>query len=417
MSLLLDALKKSGENKPHSLNELELEEIQPAPRKPVSQAPSEATSGSGNSQNNTPSSSPTPPVAPSKTSSSRAAGENLFSAKKAPPKRRMKLGIVPISLIFGGIFGSVYGFYVYVQITPANQRFWYSNTPQPQQIAAPVAPPVAPPRPVVVATAPALVPLTQPVPTVAPVVPTAPAAAAEKPVVAAAPHANSVSQANSAPTKKSTPRATSSTRENQNTPGLHIQHQPEPDSIDLILSNAYQAYQRGDLESAGNYYRNALTKDQKNRDALLGLAAIAQQQGQDANAARYYRHVLELDPRDPVAQAALTSFGSGDPALKESHLKQLIAQQPDSAALNLALGNQYADQSRWSEAQQAYFNALAIEPSNALFAFNVAISLDHMGQRSVAAQYYRQALQFDTTGNSGFDRDQAQKRLTQLTGH
>ena len=414
MSLLLDALKKSGENKPHSLNELELEEIQPAPRKPIAQAQSEPTSGSGISQNSLSPSGSLPPAPPSKTSSGRAAGENLFSAKKAPAKKRMKLGIVPIALITGGILGSGYGFYVYVEITPPNQRFWYSNPPHPQQVAAPVAPPVAPPRPAVVATAPALVPVT---------VATPPVAVADKPTVASEPQANSAlqtnssSQTNSAPAKKTTAHAPKTLRETPNTPGLNIQHQPEADSIDLILTSAYQAYQRGDFEAAGKHYRDALSKDQKNRDALLGLAAIAQQQGQDSNAVRYYRHVLELDPRDPVAQAALASFGSGDPSLKESHLKQLIAQQPDSAALNFALGNQYADQSRWAEAQQAYFNALAIEPSNALFAFNVAISLDHMGQRSLAAQYYRQALQFDTTGNSGFNRDQAQKRLTQLAAH
>ena len=171
------------------------------------------------------------------------------------------------------------------------------------------------------------------------------------------------------------------------------------------------------MDTAVKNYRNALNKDPKNRDALLGLAAIAQEQGQDEISVQYYRRVLALDPRDPVAQGAMASFGSTDPSLKESHLKQLISQQPDSSALNFALGNQYADQARWAEAQQAYFNALAIEPNNALFAFNVAISLDHIGQRNAAVQYYRQALQFDTSGKSGFSRDKAQQRINQLTNH
>jgi Flp pilus assembly protein TadD len=223
--------------------------------------------------------------------------------------------------------------------------------------------------------------------------------------------------ANELVAKKTTSHTHSAQAAKANTSTLNIQHQPEADAIDPILAAAYQAYQSGDYEAAGKRYHDALGKDQKNRDALLGSAAVAQQQGQDENAVRYYRRVLALDPRDPVAQAALASFGSGDPALKESHLKQLISQQPDSATLNFALGNQYADQSRWAEAQQAYFNALAIEPTNALFSFDVAISLDHIGQRNAAAQYYRQALQFDTSGNSGFSRDQAQQRLNQLTSH
>jgi len=397
MSLLLDALKKSGEAKPHSPIELELEDIQPVPaRKPSAQTSTEPTPSSTTNQNNPPPSSAQPP---SKTNSGRAAGENLFAAKKVPAKKRMRLGIIPIAIITGGILGSGYGFYVYVEITPPNQRFWHSNTPQPQQIAAPVAPPIAPPRPVVVATAPALVPLTPPVPEVAPPLTVAPTA-------------------NETVAKKTTPHAHSTQAAKANTSKtLNIQHQPEADAIDPILASAYQAYQSADYETAGKRYHDALGKDQKNRDALLGLAAVAQQQGQDETAVHYYRRVLVLDPRDPAAQAALASFGSGDPALKESHLKQLLMQQPDSAALNFALGNQYADQSRWAEAQQAYFNALAIEPGNALFAFNVAISLDHIGQRNIAAQYYRQALQFDTSGNSGFARDQAQRRLNQLSSH
>lgn len=415
MSLLLDALKKSGDTKTSSLSELELEDIQVPPLRKSSVDTETTTTADART---TPVSAP---PASQKTSSGRAAGENLFAAKKKLPKKSIKLGIVPISLILGGIFGSVYGFYVYLEITPPNQRFWYSPPPQPQHLAAPVAtpgaPPVAapvnppvvapkaPPTPVVVATAPTLVPLSQPSPAVTPAV-----AEAAKPLPKETPRAVKPQ------TKKFTePRPVKAPIENN--AALNIQHQPQPDSIDLTLTAAYQAYKNGDLETASQRYRDALSKDPKNRDALLGLAAITQQQGQDENAALYYRRVLTLDPRDPVALAALTSFGPGDPSSKESRLNQLVTQQPESAALHFALGNQYADQSRWAEAQQAYFNALALEPGNALFAFSVAISLDHIGQRNAAAQYYRKALQFDTSGNSGFNREQTQQRLNQLTSH
>lgn len=403
MSLLLDALKKSGETKTSSSTGLELEDIQPAPsRKPSDQAESALSPATSNASSSLPPSSP-------KANPSRAAGENLFAAKKKPSKKRIQLGIVPIALIAGGIFGAVYGSYVYLEITPPNQRFWYSNPPQPQRIAAPVAPRLMPPTPVVAATAPALVPLSQPATVTTPPVATPTVAEAEKPAV-------KTPRANKPQTKRSAePRAAKSSKENKGT--LNIQHQPEPDSIDLTLTSAYQAYQNGDFETASQHYREALAKEPKNRDALLGLAAIAQQQGQDDNAVLYYRRVLALDPRDPVAQAAMTSFGPGDPASKETRLNQLVTQQPESAALQFALGNQYADQSRWAEAQQSYFNALALEPSNALFAFSVAISLDHIGQRSAAAQYYQKALQLDKTGNSGFNHDQAQQRLNKLTSH
>ena len=147
------------------------------------------------------------------------------------------------------------------------------------------------------------------------------------------------------------------------------------------------------------------------------MAAIAQQQGQDATAIQYYKQVLILDPRDPVAQAGLSAFSTADAADKESRLKVSLAQSPQSSALNFALGNLYSEQSRWGDAQQAYFNALRIEPSNALFAFNLATSLDHLGQGKLAAQHYRMALQLDATGNAGFDRVQTEQRLKQLQGN
>jgi len=144
------------------------------------------------------------------------------------------------------------------------------------------------------------------------------------------------------------------------------------------------------------------------------MAAIAQQQGQDDAAMQYYRQVLLLDPRDPAAHAGMSAFSTSEPAARESRLKLSLAQTPQSAALHFALGNLYTEQSRWGDAQQAYFNAFRLEPANAQFAFNLATSLDHLGQAKLAAQYYRLALQIDTSGNAGFDRVQTQQRLNQL---
>ena len=157
-----------------------------------------------------------------------------------------------------------------------------------------------------------------------------------------------------------------------------------------------------------------LGNDAHNRDALLGLAAIAQQQGQDDAAQHYYHQLLVLNPRDPVALTALMAY-SPDEGNTESRLKSLLDDQPRSSALHFALGNYYAGISNWGEAQQSYFNAHTLEPANAQFIFNLAVSLDHLGQRKLAAQYYQQALQLDTADNSGFDHAQAQLRLNELT--
>ncbi|HEY6094202.1 MAG TPA: tetratricopeptide repeat protein [Gallionellaceae bacterium] len=365
MSLLLDALKKSGtahpqegegQAAPGGKPELSLEAHPDKPRAAAS-APA-----SGN------------------VSTSRSAGENLFAAKKAPAASRFNysLGLVPTALIIGSVLGIAGAIYVWYEIQP------------PKQGARHVPPPVP-----VTASTPAPRPLIQPVPA----------------TVEAAPQ---VVAQNSQSSKTSHARPVRKARPPQRDGNIQIEHQPEVATVNPTLAAAYQAYQQGDYASAWQRYREVLSRDPNNRDALLGLAAIAQQQGQDDTSKFYYRQVLALDPRDPVANAGMASFASGDTASKESRLKQLLTQNPQSPALHFALGNLYAGQSRWSDAQQAYFNAYSLESTNASFAFNLATSLDHLGQNKLAAQYYQQALQLDPSGNAGFDRAATEQRLNKL---
>ncbi len=359
MSLLLDALKKSGDNQQKG-GGLTLEDAPP----------------------------PRTDSAPSASASSRAAGETLFAAKKKKKSSfQWKLGLVPTTLLIALVFGSGYGYYVWLQIQPPKPvvRTAQHTTPPPAPVAAPVA-------------APALVPFIPPQEKVV----TAPV---EQPPVTAR-----VEEAAPPPTRPKVSRSRSRSAE----AGIPIQRKVEGDAVTPLLLGAYQAYQRGDYVTAEQGYRQVLAKDAHNRDALLGLAAIAQQQGQDETAQLYYRQLLALDPRDPAAQTAMMAYSPNE-GNTESRLKMLLAEQPRSAALHFALGNFYAGQSGWGDAQQHYFNAVTLEPANAQFAFNLAVSLDHLGQRKLAAQYYQQALQLDVSGHSGFDHAQAQQRLNDLT--
>jgi Flp pilus assembly protein TadD len=207
----------------------------------------------------------------------------------------------------------------------------------------------------------------------------------------------------------------------ENIPPIRIEHSHESNTVNPILLTAWQAYRSGDFDTASQLYSEVLRKDAQNhnapnRDALLGMAAIAQQRLQDAIAAQYYNQLLTLDPLDPDAHAGMSSLLDATPGT-ESRLKLLLAQSPEAAALHFALGNFYAQQSRWGDAQQAYFSACALESDNAQFAFNLAVSLDHLGQGKLAAQHYRRALQLDRAGDTNFDRAQTQLRLDELTSH
>ncbi|MES1983278.1 MAG: tetratricopeptide repeat protein [Pseudomonadota bacterium] len=206
-------------------------------------------------------------------------------------------------------------------------------------------------------------------------------------------------------------------------PPIRIEKNPTIEPIDPILLAAYQAYRAGNYVAAGELYTSVLNKagGGPSRDALLGMAAVEQQQSNDVLALRYYGQVLTLDPQDPIAHAGLYALlDNSDLEGSEHRLKALLSRHPEAAPLYFTLGNLYARQSRWSEAQQVYFSASALEPDNAEFAFNLAVSLDHLGQRPLSAQYYRRALQLDRADrlsvNTGFDKASIDQRLHQLSG-
>ncbi|MCF8150454.1 MAG: tetratricopeptide repeat protein [Burkholderiaceae bacterium] len=188
-----------------------------------------------------------------------------------------------------------------------------------------------------------------------------------------------------------------------------------PLKTDPALMRGFDAFNRGDLTMAQLEYERAQKSDPRNTDALHGLAAIAVRQGHADRADQLYQQITELNPQDTVANAALiNSRGQIDPNAAESRLKSLSASQPDLAAPHFSLGNLYARHGRWNDAQQSYFRAYSAEPDNPDILYNLAISLEHLRQNKLAAQYYSQALAAANSRPAGFDRAQATARLRTL---
>jgi tetratricopeptide (TPR) repeat protein len=179
---------------------------------------------------------------------------------------------------------------------------------------------------------------------------------------------------------------------------------------------AWQAYNRGDLKVALANYRDVLTEEPTNRDALLGMAALEVRANRLEEAEIYYRRLLQVNPRDPYAQTGLLALRGqlADPVQTESRVKTLLSTDPEAQVLNFTLGNQYAQQGRWSEAQQAYFKAYAAEPENPDFAYNLAVSLDQVRQPKVALEYYRRAIALALQRSSSFDQTLARNRVQEL---
>jgi tetratricopeptide (TPR) repeat protein len=188
-----------------------------------------------------------------------------------------------------------------------------------------------------------------------------------------------------------------------------------PLKVNPALAKGFDAFNRGDFSTAQSEYDRVLKSEPRNVDALHGLAAIATRQGKAEQADWYYQRLLEADPRDAVAMANLINSKSQiDPVAAESRLKVLTAEQPELAAPHFSLGNLYAKQSRWNEAQQAYFRAYGADPENADILYNLAISLEHLRQNKLASQYYSLALTAAKSRPGAFDPEQAASRLRAL---
>jgi tetratricopeptide (TPR) repeat protein len=195
---------------------------------------------------------------------------------------------------------------------------------------------------------------------------------------------------------------------------ITIRRGTQKDRVAPALDRGYSAFMAGNDSLAQQEYANILQQDGNNRDALLGMAAIAAKRGHWDEALKTYLRLQELDPRDAAAQAGLLSLtaGQADPVQSESRVKTLLAQQPDAHFLHFALGNLYAGQSRWAEAQQAFFRAYQKAPNNPDYLYNLAISLDHLNQGKLALEYYQRAL--SRTGPANFDKVAAQNRAKEL---
>jgi Tfp pilus assembly protein PilF len=349
------------------------------------------------------------------------AAQNVFQAKETPasrnaaePARKNTFLWVAIGAIAVVVLGA--GGYVWWEVSSSPRAAMGSRTrPAPLPTVGPItsitmAPDAAPPA--AVTKAETFVPAQQPSTAIQPGTPqavtaAADAAAKEKVAPPKAPEGERVREAVAALLKQSSTPA--------DTPPFKLTPSRDVPHVVPNVARGYRELVAGDLAGAQKSYAAALDADPMNIDALLGLATIEARTGNRMLAAGHYRKALEIDPRNPTAMAGLASvaeFSRVENA--ESQLRADLAMNPASAALHFTLGNLFAIQSRWGEAQVEYFEAYRIEPANADFAYNLAVSLDHMRQSKLAIEYYERALDAARNQATQFDPQGAARRLAQL---
>lgn len=195
-------------------------------------------------------------------------------------------------------------------------------------------------------------------------------------------------------------------------PTIHLSARQNPRSS--ALDHAYASLRAGRLEDARQAYSEILRGAPGNADALLGLAIIARRRNENGSAEAFYLRILETDPRNVDAHAGLIDLlAESQPTHSENRLRHLLTEHAQAAALHFTLGNLYASQNRWGEAQQAYFQAFTFDPENADYLFNLAVSLDHLRQKTQSLRFYRMALAA-ASDSASFDPGEVQRRLLEL---
>jgi tetratricopeptide (TPR) repeat protein len=327
--------------------------------------------------------------------SDRAAARKVFEAKFREPNPRLPFFITMGAL---GVFALGTIVYFWMQLRPPAPLVNLNPKPAAGDQVATAAP--QPPAP----TAPAPSAAKSTIPGLPP------AATAPAPAIKAEPAPRIETPILKPPVRPAAPPRS------EPAPAEVTTSRPAAPQVHAKVSTGYAAYLAGDLPTARSEYEQALREEPGNRDALLGLAALDVRAGRFEAAEGAYQRLLRADPRDPHAHAALIALRGGrfDPAAAESRVKSMLAENPGAHVLNFTLGNQFAQQGRWAEAQQEFFKAFAAEPENADFAYNLAVSLDHLRQPRLALDYYQRALALAKARGASFDTAAAEARAAQL---
>jgi tetratricopeptide (TPR) repeat protein len=354
---------------------------------------------------------PTPSPPPAPASSGAEAARLLFDAKRPAPR-----SVSPLSWLIGAAAVLLLGVGAWVVWQIQSLERGTALAPRapptrPGAIAAPAAMPAT--APLAAASAPAHADSTPLQP------PSSAAASADGLTQSASPRAGHEPVAVSSRYLSGQLRAASEAPMPADTahppsapPASPIRITRNPPRIPQGVADGYTAFNAGEFDRARLAYESALRADPRNPDALHGLAALAQLRGDDTMARELMRRIAEVDPSDTGARIALNE--GSDPVTQEARLLDLEAARPQSATVALALGNLYASQARWREAQQAYFNAYSRAPEQPDHAYNLAVSLDQLRQPRLALRYYREALALRNRHVAAFDAQQVSARIAAL---
>ena len=212
-----------------------------------------------------------------------------------------------------------------------------------------------------------------------------------------------------------------------------IEIEPQLLSAHNHLELANNLLEEGQLERAIACYKNCLQFEPKLLNAYIRLVQALEQNGQIKEAQFYYKKLAQLQVEDnsgsqtpsktrqqihsflfakshssmPVSAPQTKSLGGTsiqkpmallEPATTSTiqekiiRCRQAVQQKPNSAALQMKLGNLYFRSQDWQNAIKCYLKATKISPKQAEYYLNLGQALEKIGEQAQANQAFYQAF-------------------------
>lgn len=164
-------------------------------------------------------------------------------------------------------------------------------------------------------------------------------------------------------------------------------------SIDKMISFGFTNFNSGNIETSLYYYKQATITDPSHIEALFGTGVCYQMLGQADQAIKAYMSILAIEPESYPAKNNLIVLIAGKSVTGAIDELVLISQQyPHNAFILAQIGTLYSYNMQYKESIEYLGRAIQNDASNPLYTYNMAITLDKMGQHKDAYAYYEHTI-------------------------
>ncbi len=174
---------------------------------------------------------------------------------------------------------------------------------------------------------------------------------------------------------------------------------------DRLFLSGLSCHNNGDLEQAGEYYRQALKLCESHHDALHLSGVIASQTGDPLKAKELISKAIEINPRNSAAHVNLGSvlekLGQTDAALR--CYDTALALKPTDAQAHYLRGNALRGLKKFEAAVESYVEAIERKPDYANAYWGCGIALRDLGQMETSLQCCDKAIELGAGGADLFN--------------